>query len=71
MTDWSLLLIPLVIIIDGLAIWDLINKKQYSHGMKILWIVVIILFPILGVSIYYFQVSLFHRNSQRKHNRKN
>lgn len=61
MIDWSLLLIPLVIAFDCLSIWDLTKKKQYSRGMKILWIVVIILFPILGVSFYYFQVSLSYR----------
>ncbi|WP_414703274.1 MULTISPECIES: PLDc N-terminal domain-containing protein [unclassified Proteiniphilum] len=69
MVNWSLLLVPLVIIIDYLAIRDLMNRTKYSQGMKILWIIIIILFPILGVSLYYFQVSLSHRDSRREHNR--
>ncbi len=71
MTDWSLFLIPLVIAFDCLTIWDLTKRKQYSPGVKILWIVVIILFPIIGASLYFFQLSLSYKNIQRKHNREN
>jgi hypothetical protein len=67
MIDWSLLLIPLVIIIDILAISDLIKRRQYAQKIKILWIIVIILFPIIGVSLYYLQISLSYKNGQQRH----
>ncbi len=67
MIDWSLLLIPLVIIIDILAISDLIKRRQYAQKIKILWIIVIILFPIIGVSLYYLQISLSYKNGRQRH----
>ncbi len=69
MTDWSLFLIPLIIAFDYLTIRDLTKRKQYSSEVKILWIVIIILFPIIGASLYYFQLSLSYESIQRKHNR--
>jgi hypothetical protein len=70
MTDWSLFLIPLVIAFDCLTIWDLTKRKRYSSGVKILWIVIIILFPIIGAAVYYFQLSLSYKSIQRKCNKK-
>mgnify|MGYP001006652467 FL=1 len=69
MTDWSLFLIPLIIAFDYLTIRDLTKRKQYSSEVKILWIVIIILFPIIGASLYYFQLSLSYESIQRKQNR--
>lgn len=69
MTDWSLFLIPLIIAFDYLTIRNLTKRKQYSSEVKILWIVIIILFPIIGASLYYFQLSLSYESIQRKHNR--
>lgn len=71
MTDWSLLLIPLVITFDCLTIWDLTKKKRYSHGVKFLRVVVILLIPIIGASLYYFQFSLFNKNIQSERDKKN
>jgi hypothetical protein len=70
MTDWSLFLILLVIAFDCLTIWDLTKRKRYSSGVKILWIVIIILFPIIGAALYYSQLSLSYKSIQRKCNKK-
>ncbi len=66
MNDYGLLLISLVMIIDCLAIWDIIKRKHLSGRMKFLWIAVIILSPILGITLYYFGGSLSHRNRKLK-----
>lgn len=70
MTDWSLFLILFVIAFDCLTIWDLTKRKRYSSGVKILWIVIIILFPIIGAALYYSQLSLSYKSIQRKCNKK-
>jgi hypothetical protein len=70
MTDWSLFLILLVIAFDCLTIWDLTKRKRYSSGVKILWRVIIILFPIIGAALYYSQLSLSYKSIQRKCNKK-
>ncbi len=64
--DWSLLLIPLLIIFVCLALWDLIKKRQLSSGMKILWVIIILFLPIIGVSLYYFQVSTSNKKSRSR-----
>lgn len=67
MNDWNFLFILLLIVIDSLAIWNLTKSRQFSRVWKVLWTVIILLLPIVGISLYYFQVSLFHYNNQKKH----
>ncbi len=62
--DWSLLIIILSIIFVGLALWDLITRRQFSLVMKVLWMIIIILLPIIGVSLYYFQISFYYKKRQ-------
>ncbi len=57
MYDYTYFLVPLIIITDALAIIDLVKRRNYSTEMKLLWILIIILMPILGIALYYLNIS--------------
>lgn len=56
-------LIPtLVVILNILTLYDIIMfRKDFDKSKKILWGVIIWIFPILGVVIYYFSKSIAKR----------
>ncbi len=57
MYHYSHFIVPLIIIVDALAIIDLIKRRNYSTEMKLLWIIIILLMPIIGISLYYLNIS--------------
>lgn len=50
--DIGFLLIMLILLLDLSVLWN-IKRGCYTQGYKILYSVIILLFPIIGVSIYY------------------
>ncbi len=44
----------LVIILDIIALVDLIGDDARSTGSKVIWALLIIFMPVLGVVLYYF-----------------
>ena len=42
----------IVLVLDIFAIWDCLNKS-YAIEKKILWIVLILLLPIIGLILYF------------------
>ena len=42
----------IALVLDILAIWDLLNKKLETTK-TVLWIIIIIILPILGAILYY------------------
>jgi hypothetical protein len=42
----------IILVLDILAIWDCLNKSS-AIEKKILWIVLIIILPIIGLILYY------------------
>lgn len=59
----------LLIAVDILAIYHLYRRVQCSAELKVLWTLVIILLPILGVAIFYMWITLSNKNrgqSRRK-----
>jgi hypothetical protein len=42
----------IALVLDILAIWDLLNKK-IDTTKTVLWIVIIIILPIIGAILYY------------------
>jgi hypothetical protein len=61
MEKLSYLLFPLIILADILAIRHLLKRTNYSSIRKVLMIVVILIFPVIGISFCYFSLSLSHR----------
>ena len=50
-----LLLLPLIIIqftLIGIALYDLAKRKRVKGGNKLLWVLVIILFEVIGPLVY-------------------
>ena len=47
-------IIPLLILVAD--IWAIINivQSQVSDGKKVLWVILILLLPLIGVIIWYF-----------------
>jgi len=42
----------IILVLDIFAIWDCLNKS-YAIEKKILWVVLILLLPIIGLILYY------------------
>ena len=42
----------IALILDILAIWDLLNRKPESTKL-VLWLIIIIILPIIGAILYY------------------
>ena len=66
----SILMITLTVLTAVLWIWafaDIIRSRFENSAMKILWIILIFIFPILG-SIIYFQFGKKLIENQRKFN---
>ncbi len=57
MISWSTFIALLIVLVDVLAIVDLLKRKNYSMDLKLLWMIIILLFPLIGVALYYFQKS--------------
>lgn len=58
MLAWAIAMLGLTVclVIWGLAIWHLIRFKDVPNRM--LWLFIVILFPVLGATAYYFGVML-------------
>ncbi len=65
MITWNALIVPLIILVDILAIIDVFKRKNYSMDLKLLWMVIIIMLPLLGVSLYYFMKSRTRKSKRR------
>lgn len=50
--DIVITLIVLIMLLDIVAIWSIIRSK-YTHNLKILYALIILFCPIIGVTIYY------------------
>ncbi len=57
MYDYTYFIVPLILITDAFAIIDLVKRRNYSTEMKLLWIIVILLMPLLGIALYYLNIS--------------
>lgn len=57
MYQYVYFIVPLIIIVDALAILDLMKRRDYSVEMKLLWIIIILIMPIIGISLYYLNIS--------------
>jgi hypothetical protein len=67
MNNFSYFLIPLIILTDILAINHLIKRTHYSTISKLTLIAMILIFPIIGISIYYLLITLYlPKYSKRK-----
>jgi hypothetical protein len=50
---WYVLLLP-VIILDIAAIADIVVRRDFSIGKKVVWTLVVLLLPAFGAVIYLF-----------------
>lgn len=50
--DTVLILIILIILLDVALLWSIAHSKS-RQGNKLLYSLIVILFPIIGISIYY------------------
>lgn len=66
MITWNTLIVPLIIIVDVLAILDVFKRKNYSMDLKLLWMIIIILLPLIGVALYYFQKSRSPKSKNKR-----
>lgn len=57
MYDYTYFIVPLIILTDALAIIDLVKRRNYSTEMKLLWIIIILLMPLIGISLYYLSIT--------------
>lgn len=51
--DITIWLIILIFLLDFVVLWNIIRSKR-TRRQKIVFALIIILFPIIGVSVYYF-----------------
>ena len=65
MKDLSWLVLPLIIAVDLAAIYHLMKRKDLTSLTKLLWALIIISIPILGVSVYYSWTTIT-RGSDKK-----
>jgi len=56
-----LILFLLILLVDGIAIYDVLRSQERLSG-RILYTLVILLLPILGISFYYYQKSRLRVN---------
>ena len=65
----NLIYLLLIIAVDILVIYHLYKRVHSSDGAKILWTLVILFIPIIGVAIFYMWITFSHQNrgqSRRK-----
>lgn len=50
--DITLWILALVVLLDIAVFWEIIQSKR-TQGNKIVYFLIVLLFPVIGVSIYY------------------
>ena len=56
----NILYLLLLIAVDLFAIYHLFKRVQCSTELKVVWTLVIVLLPILGVALFYMWLTLSH-----------
>lgn len=66
MDNLNLLLIPLILAVDFIAIRHLVRRTECSFWFKFIWVLIILLIPIIGVSAFYMWITFSQGRSIRK-----
>ena len=66
MNNLSWLVLPLIIAVDLAAIYHLLRRTELTSSTKLLWALVIILIPIIGVSVYYSWITITHGKDRKR-----
>ncbi|HUI32747.1 MAG: PLDc N-terminal domain-containing protein [Dysgonamonadaceae bacterium] len=70
MRDFIWVLLPLILAVDLVAIYHLVKRTEGSFWIKFLWVLIILLIPMIGVSSFYMWITFSQeRNIGRKKTR--
>ena len=58
----NLIYLLLVIAVDILAIYHLFKRVECSAELKVIWTLVILLLPIIGVAVFYMWITFSQSN---------
>ncbi|NLZ94489.1 MAG: hypothetical protein GX921_01530 [Bacteroidales bacterium] len=62
----NLIYLLLVIAVDILAIYHLYRRVQCTAELKVMWTLIILLLPIIGVAVFYMWITFSQSNRNRR-----